>query len=102
MSNQDVITFLKSKEVSDMFDKYGITKAYVFWSYARGEEKKDSDLDLMIENDRNIYPITLFDYMDIEKYFQEKIGVPKVDIGTRRSINKHVMPYIEKDLLQIK
>ena len=102
MSNADVIKFLKSKEVSEMFDKYAITKVYVFWSYARWEATNDSDLDLMIDWDNNIYKMTLFDYIDIEKYFQEKIWVKKVDIWTKRSINKHIYPYIEKDLLQIK
>jgi len=34
----------------------------------------------MIENNREIYPITLFDYIDIEDFFKDKIGVSKVDI----------------------
>jgi len=102
MTNKDVIAFLKSDEVKNMFDKYAITKAYIFWSYARWEANINSDLDLMIENNREIYPITLFDYTDIEDFFKEKTGVSKVDIWTKRSINKYIISDIEKDLLQIK
>lgn len=33
----------------NIFKKYGVEKAYLFGSYARGEAKKNSDIDIMIK-----------------------------------------------------
>jgi len=102
MHKSKVLEYLKSKEVSNMFDKYWIIEAYVFWSYSRWEQTKSSDLDLLIKNDRNKYKMTIVDYVNIEKFLKNKIWVSKVDIWTKKSINKIFMPFIKKDLVKIK
>jgi predicted nucleotidyltransferase len=37
------------KKCAKIFKKYGVKKAAVFGSYARGEQKKKSDIDLLVE-----------------------------------------------------
>jgi predicted nucleotidyltransferase len=37
------------KKAGGIFKKYGVTRAAVFGSYARGEQKKNSDIDLLVE-----------------------------------------------------
>ncbi len=39
------------KLIYEIFKKYGIEKAYIFGSYARGEAKQDSDVDIMIKKE---------------------------------------------------
>jgi len=97
----NVVNFLKNKECSDMFKKYGIIKVDLFWSYARWEQTKNSDIDILIENNQLIHKLTFRDILKIEKYLKNKLWVPSVDIWTRKSFNKHMLPYIEKELLQI-
>ena len=36
-------------KIKDIMDNYGIEKAYLFGSYARGEATIDSDIDIMIK-----------------------------------------------------
>jgi len=37
------------KKCGKIFKKYGVKKAGVFGSYARGEQKKNSDIDLLVD-----------------------------------------------------
>lgn len=96
-----VLQKLKNIEVKNNLDKYSISHLYLFGSYARWEEKKDSDLDIMIEYNRDKHKLTMFDLVKIESYFKAEIWVNKVDIVTKKSINKHLKPFIEKDLIKI-
>ena len=96
--NNNVITFLKSKECVDFFKKYWIKKVDLFWSYARWEETKNSDLDLLVSCNE----ICRFkDFLIIEDFLIKKLNIKFVDIWEHISINKIIWPYIEKDLLTI-
>ncbi len=37
------------KKLNNFFPAYPIEKAWIFGSYARGEETRDSDVDIMVE-----------------------------------------------------
>ncbi|MBI2259175.1 MAG: nucleotidyltransferase domain-containing protein [Flavobacteriia bacterium] len=67
----------------------------VYGSYARGEEKPDSDLDVLIDV-RN--KTNLLDLIEIEQELTQELNL-KVDLITYRSLNSLIKPYIEKDLI---
>jgi len=71
------------KKTGAIFKKYGVTKAAVFGSYARGEEKKNSDIDLLVEMDeRN----TFFDFIGLQLDLEKALG-KKVDLVTYDSLH---------------
>ncbi|MCX6719707.1 MAG: nucleotidyltransferase domain-containing protein, partial [Candidatus Staskawiczbacteria bacterium] len=41
------------RKISPILKKNGVKKAAIFGSYARGEEKKRSDVDILIEYEKN-------------------------------------------------
>ena len=48
--SEKVYTIEEIKEmIYDILKKYGIEKAYIFGSYARGEANQQSDIDIMIK-----------------------------------------------------
>lgn len=47
--NQSVLTHLRSQRVRDIFDRNHIAKVYLVGSFARGEERDTSDIDLIFE-----------------------------------------------------
>lgn len=46
-------TQMITKVIADYFKTQPVNKAWLFGSYARGEETPDSDIDLLVEYDKN-------------------------------------------------
>jgi predicted nucleotidyltransferase len=74
------------------------SKVGVFGSFARGENKKGSDIDILIEFKN---PPSLLGLIRIENELSELIGF-KVDLVTTGSLkNKRIKNSIKKDLISI-
>jgi predicted nucleotidyltransferase len=67
----------------------GVVKAGIFGSYARGEAKKRSDIDMLIK-----FKGSLLDLVRIERVLKTKLG-KKVDLLTYKSIS----PYLKEQIL---
>jgi predicted nucleotidyltransferase len=70
-------------KLQTFFPDYPIEKAWIFGSYARGEETRKSDMDIMVRFERDA-DISLFDYIgimhDLEDLFHKRIDL--VEEGT--------------------
>ena len=55
-------------------------------SFVRGEHKKGSDLDVLVEFDR---PIGLFEFVAVERYISELLGV-EVDLVMRDALKRRI------------
>ena len=66
------------KTVSEIAPKYNLTKVTLFGSRARGNFREDSDVDLIVEFDKNKV-VTLFDLAGIMIDLEEIFGL-KVDV----------------------
>lgn len=71
--------------LADYFKTQPVLKAWIFGSFARGEERDDSDVDLLVKFDRSL-PIGLFAYLRMHRELEEKLGrkVDLVEEGTLR------------------
>ena len=54
-------------------DHYGVRFMGVFGSYVRGEQRRGSDLDLLVEFDDR--PLTLLQFIALEHYLSDLLGV---------------------------
>lgn len=72
--------------------RFHIKKIGFFGSYARGEQNKKSDIDILVEFNR---AIGLFEFMDIEEYLQNLLG-KKVDLVSKKALK----PRIGKRILE--
>lgn len=53
IKSNEIYSIEKIKElVKDIFNKFGIKRAYLFGSYSRGEATEKSDIDIVIEKGR--------------------------------------------------
>ena len=82
----------KNKIIS-ILKRQGATKAAIFGSFARGEEKKDSDLDLLVEFKKSK---SLLEMIRIQFEIEKKIG-RKVDLLTYNGINHRLKDIILKE-----
>ncbi len=85
------------KIVISTLNNYNLQSAAIFGSYARGEENKDSDLDILISLNKDL---NLLDIIGIEQELEDKLGI-KVQIITDRSLNFRLRDYIYKDLIKV-
>ncbi len=69
----------------------------LFGSFARGDEKSGSDIDILV-NFKS--PVSLFDHAGIEMELEEKVG-RKVDLVTRNALSKYLRPFIMNDLVTL-
>lgn len=96
MSNlAEIISKLKGSKPF-LVEKYGISKIGVFGSYAREENKSESDVDILVEFSLPIGLkfVTLAD--ELEKILNEK-----VDLVSQRGVKEPYLKIIEKDFVTI-
>lgn len=74
-----------------------VIKASIFGSYARGEETKKSDIDMMIKYKGKM---SLLDLIGLEQELEEKTGI-KFDITTYKSINHLIRDQVYKEHILI-
>jgi predicted nucleotidyltransferase len=75
-------------------ERFQVATIGFFGSYARGEQNKRSDIDILVEF---VEPnnIDLFDFIDLEDFLSKQIGV-KVDLVTKGALK----PMIKNDILK--
>ncbi|MEP6647495.1 MAG: nucleotidyltransferase family protein, partial [Saprospiraceae bacterium] len=78
-----------------MLFPYNPSRIGIFGSFARGENKHDSDLDILISfHDR----MSLFRLVQIEQELSDKLGI-RIDLVTENSVkNPLLRKYILQDL----
>jgi len=91
-------TFQQIREVKaktvPIFKRYGVVKAGVFGSFARGEAREDSDIDIMVDFTETK---SLMKIGGIQYDLEESLGRP-VDLVSRRNIKPALRNNILKDL----
>jgi uncharacterized protein len=87
-----------STTLKPILRKYGIKYAGIFGSYARGDARPDSDVDILVSlGDRTF---TLFDMMDFKDEISKQLK-KSVDIVSDRAIVSYFRDFIYKDLKPI-
>lgn len=80
--------------VTSLLGKYGASSIGIFGSYARGEERPDSDLDVLVSfRDRK----SLLTLVRIERELSELLGI-KVDLLTEQSISPYLIDRIKAEM----
>jgi|SRR3989344_2354748 len=85
------------EKITPTLKEYHVTKASIFGSYARGEQKKGSDVDILIEIDRGTDLIELIRL----KTKLQKIIKRKVDLVEYAGIRREIKTSILNDQIQI-
>jgi predicted nucleotidyltransferase len=86
MDTKDAIATLRRYE-ADLRAR-GIRHAGIFGSVARGENRPDSDLDIIIDIEPDAH-VTVFDYVGLKEYIAGLFDGP-VDVVSRDGLKPHV------------
>jgi len=77
---------------------FGVTRIGIFGSFARGEETKKSDVDILVDFKEGY--ATLRNFVRLSEYL-ETLFRRKVDLLTEPSLSGLIRPYIEQDVIWI-
>ena len=75
---------------------YGVSKIGVFGSYSRGEQKEESDIDILI--DFKPGSETFDNYMNLCDLLEEIFGDSEIDIVTYNGLSPIIGPKILKEV----
>ena len=87
------------ERLQDFFESKPINKAWIFGSYARGEQTKQSDIDILVDFNRDNYPSLLKHagfILELEEMLDSKIDLIPLDC-----LYDYVKNTIEKDKILI-
>lgn len=87
----DTILATISREKARLQRDFHVKRIGVFGSYARGEQKEESDIDVLVEFE---LPVGFFDFLDLEDTLVSLTG-KKVDLVS----SKGLKPYIGERIL---
>jgi hypothetical protein len=91
-----MLTLKEIKEkIYPVLSQYGIAKAEIYGSFVRAQQNEDSDLDIIIEFDKNSTK-TLFDLIAVKQRLEEVLGM-EVDITTPNGISPLINDKIQKE-----
>ncbi len=85
-----------TQQIAEYFKTQPVLKAWLFGSYSRGEQRTDSDVDLLVKFDRSI-PIGLFAYVRMHRELEEILGC-KVDLVEEGTLRPAVQETANRDL----
>ena len=78
-------------------ERYKVKRIGIFGSYLRGEEKKRSDLDILVEF---IEEPGFFDFLELENYLSKILEV-KVDLVMKNTLKPLIGKHILKEVIYL-
>jgi len=73
--------------------KYSVKRIGLFGSYARGEQKPESDIDFLVDFEEPAFD----NFMELA-FFLEGLFKKRVELVTNGSLSPYMRPYVEKEV----
>jgi uncharacterized protein len=96
-NRNDIIMFLQTHK-EEMEQRFGVVSVGLFGSYARGEAREDSDIDIAIE----LKPEkkSLSNFFGIRRYLEQQFGKP-VDLGIESTLKPLAREMVAKEIIHV-
>lgn len=96
MKNLDEIERIIKSRKKELEEKFKVKNIAIFGSYARDEQNKESDVDILVEFKEPVG----FLFIHLADYLEELLNV-KVDLLTPDAIKPNRKKYIMEDLVYV-
>lgn len=94
-SREEVLSLLK-RQKSALEKKYPISELGLFGSYARGDNREGSDIDILVDFNGRIGIEFISLAHELEDLFKTK-----VDLVSRKGIKPRYLPFVEENLIHV-
>jgi len=96
MTTKEEILNALARDKPELQRQFKVHKMALFGSYARGEQRVDSDVDILVEVDPSIG----LDFVTLAERIEELSGVG-VDLVSSRAVTSKAMEFIESELIYV-
>jgi uncharacterized protein len=94
MGKPEIIDIIKNSK-PEMQARFGVNKVGLFGSYVRDQQRRRSDIDILVSFSRDI---DLFDFLDLREYLEDRLQ-QKVDLvmesALKPAIGKRILSEVE-------
>jgi len=84
------------KENKEILERYKVKSIELFGSYARNEQKEDSDIDLLVEFEEDTYHNFINLIFTLEDLLEKE-----VTIVSKEDLSPYILPYVLKEVEKI-
>lgn len=88
-----------AKNKQKMVNEFHVKEIGIFGSFVTGENKRTSDIDILVEFDEN--GETFNNYMDLKFYCEKILKKKRVDLVIKESIRKELKSLILKEVVYV-
>jgi len=93
---KDEILCLLIQNNAELENRFKVRRLALFGSYARGDQKPDSDVDILVDID----PSVGLEFVTLADQIEQFLGLP-VELVSLRAIKANKLKYIERDLIYV-
>jgi len=93
---KDEILSLLVQNKAELENRFKVRRLALFGSYARVDQKPDSDVDILVDID----PSVGLEFVTLAEQIEQLLGLP-VELISLRAIKPNKLKYIERDLIYV-
>jgi len=97
MKTIEEIKGILQRHKGELREKFKVKEIGIFGSYVKAEQRKASDIDILVEFEKSI---GLFEFMDLEEYLADLLGA-KVDLVSKKALKPRIGEYILKEVVYL-
>jgi uncharacterized protein len=86
MLKEDILERFRAEK--PVLDRFGVKSIAVFGSFAHGEARPDSDLDILVDYREDARP-DLFDFIELKQHLEALVG-RRVDLATPEALHRRL------------
>ncbi len=94
-TREEILSLLVQHK-SELKDRFKVRRLAIFGSYARGDQRADSDVDILVDIDPSIG----LEFVTLAEQIEQLLELP-VELVSRRAIKPNKLKYIEQDLIYV-
>ena len=99
VKNVEEATAMLKERKDEVVQKYRVSELGIFGSFIRGEQRKRSDIDILVEFDEEHIP-SLLRLIEMERYLQRLLR-KKVDVVMKSGIRAELKEDILKEVIYV-
>ena len=97
MKSLEEIRSILREHMDELRARYGVRSIEIFGSYVRGEQREDSDLDLLVEFEE---PVGLLRISMLQVYLSDLLGI-KVDVIPKDSLRRELWDSVSREAVRV-